>query len=118
MAMTPTRPGTVYALVESRNTGLYRSDDGGESWRKPMDGDAPFFVRARPFYFSNIEVDPADHQRVYVPNLFLTVSNMFNKDPPVVASGPGGFPYASAPTNPGLYDVLGRMFRAGVRFGM
>jgi photosystem II stability/assembly factor-like uncharacterized protein len=39
-----------------------------------MDGDSPFFVRARPFYFSNIEVDPTDHLRVYVPSLLLTVS--------------------------------------------
>jgi outer membrane receptor protein involved in Fe transport len=50
--------------------------------------------------------------------LFLTVSNLLDKDPPVVATGPGGFPYAASPTNPGLYDVLGRMFRAGVRFSM
>ncbi|MCA0202180.1 MAG: TonB-dependent receptor, partial [Proteobacteria bacterium] len=51
-------------------------------------------------------------------DLFLTVSNLLDKDPPVVATGPGGFPYAATPTNPGLYDVLGRMFRAGVRFNM
>lgn len=51
-------------------------------------------------------------------DLFLTVSNLLDKDPPVVATGPGGFPYTASPTNPGLYDVLGRMFRAGVRFNM
>lgn len=49
---------------------------------------------------------------------FFNVSNLLDKDPPVVAQGPGGFPYASSPTNPGLYDVLGRTFRAGVRFSM
>jgi photosystem II stability/assembly factor-like uncharacterized protein len=74
LAVAPSRPATVYALVESKSTALYRSDDSGESWRKPMDGEAPFFVRARPFYFSNIEVDPTDHQRVYVPSLLLTVT--------------------------------------------
>lgn len=51
-------------------------------------------------------------------DLFLSVSNLEDKDPPVVATGPGGFPYASVPTNPVLYDVLGRTFRAGVRFSM
>ena len=51
-------------------------------------------------------------------DVFVNVSNALNKDPPVVASGPGGFPYASSPTNAGLYDVLGRTFRAGVRFRM
>lgn len=74
IAVAPSRPGTVYALVESKETGVYRSDDGGESWRKPMVGASPFVVRARPFYFSNIEVDPADHQRLYVPSLYLSVS--------------------------------------------
>ncbi len=51
-------------------------------------------------------------------DLFVTVSNLLDKDPPVVATGPGGFPYTAIPTNPGLYDVLGRMFRAGLRFSM
>ncbi len=50
--------------------------------------------------------------------IFFNASNLMDKDPPVVAQGPGGFPYASSPTNPGLYDVLGRTFRAGVRFTM
>jgi len=51
-------------------------------------------------------------------NFFLSISNLLNKDPPIVASGPGGFPYASSPVNAGLYDTLGRFFRAGVRFQM
>ena len=51
-------------------------------------------------------------------DLFLTVSNALDKDPPVVATGPGGFPYTASAINPVLYDVLGRMFRAGVRFSM
>lgn len=74
LALAPSRPGTLYALVESKTTAIYRSDDGAESWRKPTAADPPFLVRARPFYFSNIEVDPKDHLRVYVPNLFLNVS--------------------------------------------
>jgi iron complex outermembrane receptor protein len=49
---------------------------------------------------------------------FLSISNLFNKDPPVVASGPGGFPYAASAVNSGLYDTLGRFFRVGVRFQM
>ena len=49
---------------------------------------------------------------------FLSISNLFNKDPPVVASGPGGFPYAASAVNSTLYDTLGRFFRVGVRFQM
>jgi len=31
LALAPSRPGTLYALVESKNTAIYRSDDGSES---------------------------------------------------------------------------------------
>lgn len=75
LALAPSRPGTLYALVESRNTAIFRSDDGGETWRKPTEADLPFLVRARPFYFSNIQVDPTDHLRLFVPNLYLSVSS-------------------------------------------
>jgi iron complex outermembrane receptor protein len=47
---------------------------------------------------------------------FLVVDNIANKDPAQVAFGPsiGAAPLS---VNPLLYDVLGRTFRAGVRFG-
>ena len=34
VAVAPSRPSVVYALVESEDTALYRSDDTGESWRQ------------------------------------------------------------------------------------
>ena len=52
----------------------------------------------------------------YDAEAFFNVSNLTNKDPAIAAQGPGGFPYAAIPTNPTLYDVLGRTFRAGIRF--
>lgn len=75
--------------------------------------DAVFYLDAGVAY----DVMSAADDGVNV-EMFLNVNNLLNRDPPVVASGPGGFPYATAPTNPGLYDVLGRMFRAGIRFSM
>ncbi len=47
---------------------------------------------------------------------FLSINNLFNKDPAVVASGPAGSAYATPATNQSLYDLLGRAFRIGVRF--
>jgi len=47
---------------------------------------------------------------------FFNVRNLFNKDPAIVAQGPGGFAYSLNSSNGTLYDVLGRVFRAGVRF--
>ncbi|MFV3131253.1 TonB-dependent receptor plug domain-containing protein [Niveispirillum sp. KHB5.9] len=48
-------------------------------------------------------------------DLFLAVDNVANKDPAQMAYGPS---VGSAPlsVNPLLYDVLGRSFRAGLRF--
>jgi outer membrane receptor protein involved in Fe transport len=48
--------------------------------------------------------------------VFLNVTNVFNRDPATVAYGPAGSAYGNASTSPTLYDVLGRVYRAGVRF--
>jgi len=87
VAMAPSRPSVVYALVEAEETALYRSDDVGESWRQV---NSSFNVQARPFYFARIVVDPTDFNTVYKPGLSLTVSTdggkTFNS-----AFGSGGF---------------------------
>jgi outer membrane receptor protein involved in Fe transport len=48
--------------------------------------------------------------------LFVSVNNVFDKDPPVVAPGPAGSAYATPATNQSIYDLLGRTYRFGVRF--
>lgn len=48
--------------------------------------------------------------------LFLSVTNLLDKDPPVVAPGPAGSAYATPATNQSLYDLLGRTYRVGIRF--
>jgi photosystem II stability/assembly factor-like uncharacterized protein len=75
-------PKIVYAIVQSdeggaspiRDTkskrgGVFRSEDGGETWarRNPLD--------PRPFYFSQIRVDPEDDQRLWVLGIQLHVSD-------------------------------------------
>ena len=50
--------------------------------------------------------------------VFLNVRNIANSDPVIVPRGPGGTSYDFPPTSVGVYDVLGRVFRAGVRFKM
>jgi len=48
-------------------------------------------------------------------NLFLNVRNLTDRDPAVVAAY-GSFADTLPAANPNLYDVLGRVFSAGVRF--
>jgi outer membrane receptor protein involved in Fe transport len=49
--------------------------------------------------------------------VFLNVRNIMDHAT-VVPQGPGGNGYSFIPSNAALYDLLGRMFRAGVRFKM
>jgi len=50
--------------------------------------------------------------------VYLNVRNLTNKDPVIVAPGPGGFAYESPAANASLYDVLGRIYRLGFRVRM
>jgi len=72
VAVAPSRPSTVYAVIESEDTGMYRSDDLGETWRRT---GSDRNVEARPFYFSLLYVDPTDFDRVYKPAAQTAVSN-------------------------------------------
>ena len=71
VAVAPSRPGRVYAVVESRKSAFYRSDDQGEHWTRV---DSSTTIGERPFYFSLVVVDPEDYKRVYKPGFIMSVS--------------------------------------------
>jgi len=71
LAMAPTAPDNMLAIVESNNTSLLISADGGESWKYQS---ATSNVTARPFYFSTLVIDPKDAKRVYRPSFSLSIS--------------------------------------------
>jgi len=52
----------VYALIQSKEGVLWRSDDGGTTWRL-MTRDT--LVNQRPFYMSRLAVDPSNSDRVF-----------------------------------------------------
>ena len=62
LAVAASKPDRVYALVESAETAVYRSDDGGLYWSK-VSTEAN--AGNRPFYYSEIYVDPSNENRVY-----------------------------------------------------
>jgi len=70
LAVSRSNPDVVYALVEAKENALYKSTDGGKKWRKMADkgqGD-------RPFYYSEIYVDPKNENRVYSIFTFISKS--------------------------------------------
>ncbi len=68
LAISYGKPNVVYALVEGKKQAIYRSDDGGYHWRKISDKN----VGNRPFYYSEIYVDPSNENRIF--NLWSYVS--------------------------------------------
>ena len=70
LAVAKSNPDIVYALVEAKENALYKSFDGGKKWQKMADkgqGD-------RPFYYSEIYVDPKNENRVYSIYTFISKS--------------------------------------------
>ncbi len=71
LALSPSRPSRIYAIVEAEETALYRSDDSGASW---VQTDDSANIQSRPFYFGRLVADPQDHDRVYRPAFRLSWS--------------------------------------------
>ncbi|MFB6368634.1 MAG: WD40/YVTN/BNR-like repeat-containing protein, partial [Gemmatimonadota bacterium] len=71
IAVSEGEPEVVYAIVEADTSEILRSDDGGRTWRTMNEG---FDVHPRPFYYSELRVDPANENRLYRIAGSLTVS--------------------------------------------
>ena len=54
------QPNPDYDDMSKLGTGIYRSEDGGETWNYVSR------YNNRPFYYSHIYIDPTDDQKVYV----------------------------------------------------
>lgn len=72
LAFAPSYPQVVYLMVEAAApegsdennlNGLYRSNDGGVSWERMNN------YNSRPFYYSEVEVDPSNPDRVYFSSI-------------------------------------------------
>lgn len=63
IAIAPSDPDVIYAMVEATKNGLYRSEDGGMKWT--LVNSDPQWVTNRPFYFQDIMVDPQNENRLY-----------------------------------------------------
>ncbi len=66
VAVSPVNNDLLFALVENKNGGLFRSDDAGKSWSKLPDNAN---LTQRPWYFSQIFCDAKDVRTVYVLNV-------------------------------------------------
>jgi len=84
IAIAPSNPKRVYCLVESTDSALFVSDDGGATWEQR---DRSNWMVWRPFYFARLVVDPKNPDRVFKPDGALILSEDGGKSFAVV----GGF---------------------------
>ena len=71
IAISPVNPDILYANVEAANRkgGIYRSSDNGVTWEKRAD------YNAGAMYYGDIYADPANVDRVYIPDVIFQVSD-------------------------------------------
>lgn len=63
IAIAPSKPDRIYALVEHKgDNALYRSDDAGQNWKKVSEDNQ---IGNRPFYYSELYVDPKNENRIF-----------------------------------------------------
>jgi len=95
-----TRGQRVYALIDTKEGGLFKSDDGGQTWLRT--GTDPR-IRGRLWYFGELYVDPKNPDTVYVPNVSIYRSTDAGKTFVAIKGAPGGDDYHALwidPANP------------------
>lgn len=70
LALAPSQPNIIYALVEAKENGLYRSNDGGKKWQLVSTKN----IGNRPFYYAELYVDPVNENRLYNVYTYLSLS--------------------------------------------
>ena len=60
------KPDVVYAIIQAKDGGVFRSDDAGATW-KLVNND--MMLRQRAFYYMAIYADPKDPNTVYAPQV-------------------------------------------------
>ncbi len=66
VTVSPVNPNRVWAMIEAKDGGLYRSDDGGENWIRTSDSPQ---IRQRPWYYTRVYADTQNADMVYVLNV-------------------------------------------------
>lgn len=68
----PSNPNVVYAIVESKEGTLYRSDDRGDTFKQVSKQTN---IVSRGFYYTTVRVDPNDENRVFAvaSSLFISI---------------------------------------------
>jgi photosystem II stability/assembly factor-like uncharacterized protein len=104
IGIAPSLPSRVFATVDAtRNGGLYRSDDGGETFTKATD-DARVVSRASDF--AEVKVDPKNPDVVFTASIVAWKSVDGGKTFSALRGAPGGDDYHRFWINPNNPDII------------
>ncbi|MDQ6929459.1 MAG: hypothetical protein M3126_02165 [Candidatus Eremiobacteraeota bacterium] len=84
LAVAPSNGNRVYAIIENKTGLLFRSDDAGASWTMV---NASTEVDGRPFYFTHLEVDPKNPDKIYTYAFQVSKSTDGGKTIKTIATG-------------------------------
>ena len=66
VSIVASHPNIVYAIIEAKHGGVFRSADGGRTWKRV---NRSWSLRQRPFYYTAVYADPKNPNTVYAPNV-------------------------------------------------
>jgi photosystem II stability/assembly factor-like uncharacterized protein len=66
VSVAASSPNIVYAIMQAKEGGVFRSNDGGKTWTRV---NSEWKLRQRAFYYMTIYVDPKDPNTVYAPEV-------------------------------------------------
>ncbi len=102
--VAPGDPDRMYAWVNAKkNSGIYRSDDAGESWQLVNDEDR---IWGRGDDFGCVRVDPKNKDVIYVANTSTYRSTDAGKNFTAIKGAPGGDDYHTIWINPENPDII------------
>jgi photosystem II stability/assembly factor-like uncharacterized protein len=102
--VSPSDPNRMYAWVNAKKaSGIYRSDDAGESWQQVNDEER---VWGRGDDFGCVRVDPRNKDVIYVANTSTYRSTDAGKSFTAIKGAPGGDDYHTIWINPENPDII------------
>ena len=105
LGMCDAQPSRIYAIIASppKLGGVYRSDDGGENWRRVNDDNR---LWGRDGDFHEIKPDPTNCDVLYVANIASWKSTDGGKTFTDFRGAPGGDDYQRIWVNPKNTDII------------